>query len=62
MSDGRNGLTYAQAGVDIDAGKRNGLSTVAVHWGFGGPEELASANADYSVQTPGELTLLFEHE
>ncbi len=60
--DAGRAVMIGDRAVDIDAGKRNGLSTVAVHWGFGAPEELASANADYSVQTPGELTLLFEHE
>ena len=62
VADGLDAGTAVMIGdraVDIDAGKRNGLATVAVHWGFGGSQELSSADADHSVRAPGELTVLF---
>lgn len=40
--------------VDIEAGRRNGLRTGGVLWGFGSREELQGAGPDVIFQTPGE--------
>ncbi len=40
---------------DITGGNENGLSTVAVGYGFGKEEELKEANPDYFVETVEEL-------
>jgi len=40
---------------DIEGGKENGLSTVAVNYGFGKEEELRNANPDYFVEDVEEL-------
>lgn len=40
---------------DIEGGKENGLSTIAVTYGFGKTEELEKANPDYLVETVEEL-------
>jgi len=38
---------------DFEAARRNGISSVAVAWGYGKPEELAQA--DRIARTPGEI-------
>ncbi len=40
---------------DIEGGKENGLSTIAVNYGFGKEEELKAANPDYFVEDVEEL-------
>ncbi len=40
---------------DIEGGKENGLSTVAVGYGFGEKAELQSSNPDYYVETVDDL-------
>jgi len=40
---------------DINGGKENGLSTIAVGYGFGKEEELKNANPDYFVESVEEL-------
>lgn len=40
---------------DIEGGKENGLSTIAVSYGFGKEEELKNANPDYYVESVDEL-------
>ncbi len=40
---------------DIEGGKRNGLSTVAVNYGFGKEEELKAANPDFFAESVEEL-------
>ncbi len=40
---------------DIEGGKENGLSTVAVNYGFGEEAELRNANPDYFVEDVEEL-------
>lgn len=43
---------------DIEAGRRAGLQTVAVLWGFGTPEEIERANPDIIVRSPKDLAKL----
>ena len=43
---------------DIEAGRRAGLQTVAVLWGFGTPEEIERANPDIVVRSPNDLAKL----
>ena len=43
---------------DIEAGRRAGLQTVAVLWGFGTPEEIERANPDIIVRSPNDLAKL----
>lgn len=40
---------------DIDGGRDNGCTTVAVTWGFAEEGELAAVGPDHVVHTPGEL-------
>jgi phosphoglycolate phosphatase len=40
---------------DIVAGKRNGIFTIGVTYGYGGREELATAGADRICDTPAEV-------
>ncbi|HSH20010.1 MAG TPA: HAD hydrolase-like protein, partial [Draconibacterium sp.] len=40
---------------DIEGGKENGLSTIAVGYGFGIKEELLNANPDYFAEDVDEL-------
>ena len=40
---------------DIDGGKENGLSTVAVGYGFGEEEDLRNANPNFFVDDVEEL-------
>jgi phosphoglycolate phosphatase len=40
---------------DIVAGKRNGIFTVGVAYGYGGREELAAAGADRICDTPADV-------
>lgn len=40
---------------DIFGAKKNGLASIGVLFGFGSREELASAGADYIVETPGGI-------
>lgn len=44
--------------VDIQLGKRAGLATVGVCWGFRGEAELRSAGADHLAQRPEELAAI----
>lgn len=43
---------------DIEAGKRAGLKTVAVLWGFGTLAEIDRANPDITVESPKDLAKL----
>jgi phosphoglycolate phosphatase len=43
---------------DIEAGRRAGLQTVAVLWGFGTSEEIERANPDIVVPSPNDLAKL----
>jgi phosphoglycolate phosphatase len=41
---------------DIIAGKRNGIFTIGVTYGYGSREELAAAGADSICESPVEVT------
>jgi len=43
---------------DIEAGRRAGLQTVGVLWGFGTPEEIERANPDIILRSPNDLAKL----
>ncbi|MFW6285477.1 MAG: HAD family hydrolase [Bacillota bacterium] len=43
---------------DMEAGRENGLTTVAATYGFGNDEELGQA--DYAIESPKDLLKLFE--
>ena len=45
--------------VDIETGKRAGVSTCVVSFGFGNPSEIALAEPDYSIDHLSELKNLF---
>ena len=40
---------------DIEGGKENGLTTVAVNYGFGKEEVLRNSNPDFFVESVEEL-------
>ena len=43
---------------DVEAGKRAGMHTCAVAWGYGDCEEVRRAGPDYWIEAPGELLSL----
>lgn len=57
--DAESATMIGDRNVDIDAAKRNGLSSVGVSWGFGDDDELSSAAPDHLVRSPTELLELF---
>jgi phosphoglycolate phosphatase len=57
--DAGTAVMIGDRAVDIDAGKRNAIATIAVSWGFAESGELADALPDYTVQTPRELAEMF---
>ena len=44
--------------IDIAAARQHGLAAAAVLWGYGTSDELAAAQADYSISEPAELRTL----
>ncbi len=44
--------------IDIETGKRAGVLTVGVTWGFHTREELSAAGADFIADTPDDITKL----
>jgi phosphoglycolate phosphatase len=58
--DARSAVMIGDRAVDIEAGQRNGLSTVAVSWGFGSSEELARAAPDRTARIPPDLLELIK--
>ncbi len=55
----KEGVLYiGDSNVDIETGKRAGVETCGVTWGFRGRAELEAAGASYVAQTPGELPAL----
>jgi phosphoglycolate phosphatase len=48
-------LLVGDAPADMEAGRRAGVRTCAVRWGYGDPEELARHQPDYWISDPGEL-------
>jgi phosphoglycolate phosphatase len=48
-------LLVGDAPADIEAGRRAGIKTCAVLWGYGDHEELARWTPDYWISDPSEL-------
>ena len=48
-------LMVGDTPVDIEAGRRAGMRTCAVAWGYGDPGEVRRAGPDYWIETPLEL-------
>lgn len=55
QADPASTLYVGDSNVDILCGHNAGLRAAGVSWGFRGRAELASAGADYIVDTPAEL-------
>ena len=55
QADPASTLYVGDSNVDILCGHNAGLRAAGVSWGFRGRTELASAGADYIVDTPAEL-------
>jgi phosphoglycolate phosphatase len=50
-------LLVGDAASDMEAGRRAGVRTCAVRWGYGNHEEMARWEPDYWIDEPGELLL-----
>lgn len=48
-------LLIGDAAPDMEAGRRAGVKTCAVRWGYGGPEDMARHLPDYWIGHPSEL-------
>jgi phosphoglycolate phosphatase-like HAD superfamily hydrolase len=48
-------LLVGDAPADIEAGRRAGVKTCAVLWGYGDRNELARSQPDYWISDPSEL-------
>lgn len=48
-------LYCGDSGVDMQTGKRAGIVTIGVEWGFRSKEELLENGADYLLKAPSEL-------
>jgi HAD superfamily hydrolase (TIGR01509 family) len=48
-------LLVGDAPADMEAGRRAGVRTCAVRWGYGDPGEMARWEPDYWIDTPAEL-------
>lgn len=48
-------LMVGDSGPDMDAGRRAGVKTCAVRWGYGDHREMARFSPDYWIDRPGEL-------
>jgi HAD superfamily hydrolase (TIGR01509 family) len=48
-------LLVGDAAPDMEAGRRAGVRTCAVTWGYGDHEEMARHGPDYWIGSPGEL-------
>ncbi len=48
-------LMVGDSGPDMEAGRRAGVKTCAVRWGYGNHTEMARFNPDYWIDRPGEL-------
>lgn len=51
-------LVIGDSCYDVMAGKRAGVKTVAVTWGFGTPEEIKNSSPDWIISSPEELPVL----
>ena len=48
-------LMVGDSGPDMEAGRRAGVKTCAVRWGYGSHTEMAHFNPDYWIDQPSEL-------
>jgi len=48
-------LMIGDSGPDMDAGRRAGVKTCAVRWGYGNHEEMASHQPEYWIDEPAQL-------
>jgi|SRR5690554_2462826 len=55
LTPGKNIAMVGDTVFDIVGGNQNGLSTIAVMYGFGKPEDLQSAGPDYCAETVDDL-------
>ena len=51
----KNAVMIRDRKFDIEGAKMNNISSVAVMYGFGTPEELKNANADFYAETVKDL-------
>ncbi len=56
--DGEPGAMIGDRDIDVEAGRENGLTTVAVGWGIGKWAEFERVSPDHYVETPAELAAL----
>jgi phosphoglycolate phosphatase len=54
-------LLVGDSAADMEAGKRAGVRTCAVRWGYGDPEAMARWTPDYWIDDPRELLGGFLH-
>ena len=57
--DASSSVMIGDRNVDIEAAKKNGLSSAGVCWGFGSDQELNAAAPDHLLHSPAELLELF---
>jgi phosphoglycolate phosphatase len=50
-------LFAGDSAADMEAGRRAGVTTCAVRWGYGNVEEMSRWNPDYWISDPAELLL-----
>ena len=48
-------LFVGDAAADMEAGRRAGVRTCAVRWGYGNPEEMSRWQPDFWIDRPGQL-------
>lgn len=60
MVDGERVLMVGDRVHDVDGGRANGCTTVAVAWGFAEPGEIDAAAPDHRVAAPVDLITLFD--
>ena len=48
-------LLVGDSAADMEAGKRAGVRTCAVRWGYGDPQEMAKWQPDYWIDEPQQL-------
>jgi phosphoglycolate phosphatase len=48
-------LLVGDSAADMEAGKRAGVHTCAVKWGYGDPQEMARWSPDFWIDKPGQL-------
>ncbi|MCP4546754.1 MAG: HAD family hydrolase [bacterium] len=53
-------LFVGDSDIDIETGRRAGMGTVGVDWGYRGRAELEAAGAEFVIDSPGELVDIVE--